>query len=203
MEFYKGYESSTHQPLIRAVLEAYKPDFVLELGVGDFSTPLLSKVENYMGIENDHEWIERIKGDYVLSIYHHAVDFGIGTQFRQLSEYKKEELKLFYRSIVVPLSGIKLLFVDNWTGCRTIAINELRNKFDLIIFHDCQPEGVFVYNYDLIDTDGFEICFLKSPISWTALMYKEERELNIDPFIAEYVKEWPDASPMKLTKRYL
>ena len=34
------YEWSTHQPLIRAVMEQYKPTFVLELGCGDNSTPI-------------------------------------------------------------------------------------------------------------------------------------------------------------------
>ncbi len=28
-------------------------------------------------------------------------------------------------------------------------------KFDLIIYHDSQPEGVVFYSYDLINSEGF------------------------------------------------
>jgi hypothetical protein len=84
-----------------------------------------------------------------------------------------------------------------------VAINTLKDKFDLIIFHDCQPEGLIMYSYDQVKTNGFKMKFLKSPTSWTALMYKEERELNIQKYIDEYLKDWPEAEPMTLTNEYL
>lgn len=203
MEFYEGYESSTHQPLLRAALDAYNPKFVLELGIGDYSTPFLSEVP-YLGIENNLEWIGRIKkGFSKLGIIHHPVDFQIGTRFVELSEDVKQGLRIYYNNIYIPRQRPNLLFVDNWTACRAIAINTLRKKFDLIIFHDCQPEGLIMYSYDLVQTTGFKMMFLKSPTSWTALMYKEAKELNIQKYIDEYLKEWPDCDWMKLTNEYL
>lgn len=202
MEFYEGYESSTHQPLLKAVIKAYKPDFILELGVGDFSTPILSGVKNYLGIENNKDWIDRIKKDYDINIYYHKVDFGIATRLEEIGDKTKNSLVEFYNKIIVPKYGTKLLFVDNWTACRTIAINTLCDKFDLIIFHDCQPEGILMYSYNEIESPDFEMMFLKSPTSWTALMYRIKKELNIQPFIDEYLQQWPDAFPMKLTEIY-
>jgi len=201
MEFYKGYESSTHQPLVKAVLEAYSPEFVLELGIGDYSTPLFAST-SYVGIENNIAWINRMRVKFPdLHFIYHKVNFDIADKLESLSDEQKEGLGLFYSSVMVPRPN--LLFVDNYTASRTIAINALKDRFDLIIFHDCQPEGAMVYRYDLIETEGFKMKYLKSPTSWTALMYRVEKDLNIEPYIDEYLKEWPDAAPMILKDRYL
>jgi hypothetical protein len=195
MEFFKGYQSSTHQPLLKAILKAYSPKFILELGIGDFSTPILSGCGAvYMGIENDSEWIERFPG---LNIIYHPVSFNNDTNLRSiLGEFP--QLHDYYSSIVIPPERPNLLFVDNWTACRMVAINALRDKFDLIVYHDCQPRNLGTYNYNGINRAGFNFKYLTSPTSWTGLMYKKAKELDIQPFIDEYIKEWPDASPMNL-----
>jgi len=56
---------ASHRPLVLAVIDVYRPSFVLELGIGDFSTPLFQNKEfDYLGVESDPEWIERIAGKY-------------------------------------------------------------------------------------------------------------------------------------------
>jgi hypothetical protein len=195
IEFYKGYQSSTHQPLLRAVIKAYKPQFILELGIGDYSTPILSGAgAAYLGIENDNEWIKRFPG---LDIIHHPVNFGLSDNLRSVPN-ELIGLHNYYCGISIPSDKPNLLFVDNWTACRMIAINSLSDRFDLIIYHDCQPKNIPTYNYNGINHAGFGVKYLTSPTSWTGLMYREDKELDIQPFIDEYLKEWPEAAPMNL-----
>lgn len=196
IDFYKGYQSSTHQPLLRAVLKAYNPRFVLELGVGDYSTPILSNSGAvYLGVENDKEWIERFPG---LNIIHHSVSFNNETNLRSIPQ-EAWNLSNYYSLISIPPDRPNLLFVDNWTACRMLAINALKDRFDLIIYHDCQPKNTLTYNYNGINHADFSVKYLTSPTSWTALMYREDKELDIQPFIDEYLNEWPEAAPMNLT----
>lgn len=203
MEFYKGYESSTHQPLVKAVLEAYSPEFVLELGIGNYSTPLFAWL-NYCGVDNDEDWIQLMRARSLnIWLIHHKVDFNKGDRPESLSQVQRDSLKSYYNELTILPQRPNLLFVDCYTASRTIAINTLKDRFDLIIFHDCQPEGLMVYGYDKIETKGFGMKFLKSPTAWTALMYRQNKELNIEKYINEYLKEWPEAAPMILTDRYL
>jgi len=51
MKIVEDYGWSTHRPLIQAILDAFSPQFVLELGMGVYSTPIFMdyKPEAYWG----------------------------------------------------------------------------------------------------------------------------------------------------------
>lgn len=195
MNLCTGYEWSTHQPLIRAVLESYKPKFILELGAGEFSTPIfIDEGINFLSVENNKEWIEKLQEEYKIKVLFHDLGIEENIHYNRLTAFQKAEIERFYKSICIPPWRPNLLFVDQYMSCRAISINTLRDKFDLIIYHD--SEEVEVNRYDLIDKRGFEFNTLKTPKTSTTLMSRIDQKLNIDPFIDLYLKEHPDCEFM-------
>jgi len=202
-------EWTTHQPLIKAVMQSYKPKFVLELGMGNFSTPLfLQKDVAYLGVENDLNWIGHLKNNLgpMNTIFH---DLGpgvkLGTHLNEISENIRASIVDFYKNLKYPDLKPNVLFVDQFTSCRTLSINTLGEYFDVIIYHDCQPAGIPCYSYDLINLEGFQIFTLKSDISWTGLMvkkYNNDFSKVIKLFIQEYKKNNPDITYMEFTRSH-
>jgi hypothetical protein len=171
-------DSMTHQPLIKGVLKLYSPLFILELGIGDYSTPIFQESGvKYQGVDNSKEWINKFSGDL---IFHDLQDILIGTRINEITDDQKESIKQYYRDIIIPDLNPNFLFVDNYASCRMLAINNLRDRFDLIIYHDCEPEGIDWYDYDLINTEGFNSYFLKSDFTWTGLMVRKEIDKGIE-----------------------
>jgi hypothetical protein len=192
---FQGYEASTHIPILRGVVKEYNPLFVLELGIGIHSTPHLVH-SNYLGIENDLAWIERVKKLYPdMNVIHHPTDLKIGTNLKEITPQKEEEIAEYYKRLNIPDLHPNFLFVDNYVAFRTLAINELSDKFDLIAYHDCQAEGVEQYQYYRLKKEGFNSYYLKSPTSWTCLMVRSEIDKGrIDLPIAEYLRDWKDCA---------
>jgi hypothetical protein len=178
---------ASHKPLTKSIMEFYKPKFVLELGVGNFSTPELLKENDYLGIENDIKWIDTIKNKYKnINILHHDLgnDVQISTKYQSLSQNQINEFVKFYNDIHIPNVEPKLLFVDQFTCVRTLSLNALGNKFDIIIYHDSEPSGIKWYNYDLINLKDFKKYHLKTDIVWTTLLIK-----NLDPKIIDVINK--------------
>lgn len=200
-------EWTTHQPLIQSVMEVYKPRFILELGMGNFSTPFfINKGAQYLGVENDEKWIDHLKNNLgnMDTIFH---DLGpnvkLGTHLYEINDEQKTSIINFYKSLKYPDLKPNVLFVDQFTCCRTLSINTLGNDFDVIMYHDCQPAGIPWYSYNLINLDGFQIFTLKSDISWTRLMVKhyDDSFTNVvQSFIQIYKKNNPDIKYMEFTK---
>jgi len=46
----------------------------------------------------------------------------------------------------------------------------LKSKFDLIIFHDCEPNSI--NHYEAVEKTGFTEYYLKTPMNWTALLVR-------------------------------
>ena len=195
MNIGKEWIWASHQPLIKGVLELYDPKFVLELGIGENSTPLFHG-RGYLGIENNEEWIKEIHKKYYMQIIHHDLD----KQTISLEQY--------YKEIIIPNESPRLLFVDNYESCRMIAINTLRDKFDFIIFHDCEPEpGARINRYNMINSEGFNVYFLKTSANWTGLMIRNDKGFDellkaVNPYIKEFKKDHPEVKTMYLDNHY-
>jgi hypothetical protein len=206
------YEWSTHQPLIRAAMELYKPAFVLELGLGVHSTPIFLEYETtLLSIENDKEWLNHIKEKYVGidTLFHDLGGLKLGTHLYEISEKQKSEITNYYIGLKFPELKPNLLFVDQFTSCRTLSINALKNKFDFIIYHDCQPAGIPWYSYNLINKSGFNSYYLKTPTSWTELMVDEKKDKGFDllneiiiPHTNDYKDKNSDCKFMRLEAKY-
>ena len=211
MDINSNYAYATHQPLIRAAIECYAPKFALELGTGDYSTPVFTEYDlQLLSIENDGEWIEYVKSKYGLAdiLYRNLGDIKIGTELGEFTDIQKAEIINFYDTLEIPELKPNLLFVDQFTSCRALSVNSLKEKFDLIIYHDCESAGFAHFSYDHIKDDGFNKYFLKSPLSWTCLMISKDKDKGyeelsnkIQPYISEFKMEY-SLGYMELTNKY-
>jgi hypothetical protein len=184
MRIENNWDWKTHQPLIRAAMELYKPKFVLELGIGIHSTPVFLEYKTkWQGIENDKEWMDLIKEKYNVPVTFHDLgsEVNIATYLRDLPKTKQEEIYYYYQNLKLPKLKPNLLFVDQFTCNRTLSINALSNRFNLIIYHDCNPEWYEKeYEYNLIGYEGFNNYFLKTNITWTGIMINKEVDKGFD-----------------------
>lgn len=205
-----NYEWATHQPLLKAVLKLYKPEFALELGAGFHSTLALKEAGiNYLSIDDDKEWAGYMVDAYKTNVVWH--DTGMKNSnmpFTDLKIGEIEKLADYYKAIPIEVKK-NILFVDHFTCGRIIAINTLKSKFDAIIFHDCQPEGQKAFSYDLIDYKGWNDYYLKSISSWTCFMVKQTKDKGfsqlreiIQPFLFEFKMKYPEIPYMELTDQY-
>jgi hypothetical protein len=155
MELFDETATASHQPVIRNTLVKYYPLFVLELGIGLYSTPLFRGKE-YIGIENNIEWIRVMRDKYpdMRFIHHDVGDMKSSDYMRNLSPEQMSEFRNYYCEVIIPDIRPNLLFVDHYAALRTISINALKDRFDLIIYHDSEHP---YYCYDEIDTRGFTV----------------------------------------------
>lgn len=192
-----NYPWSTHQPLIKLLLKVFNPKFILELGMGHYSTPLFQAHDcEKMFIENDPNWIKEmnIKGNVVL----HEITVPILIPAYDILPEQRQAIIDYYITLRDSISRTEcsLLFVDNYSCCRALAINILYPVFDLIIYHDCEPQCIERYNYyfdeklladfnhyNLITSATWAGCFVKKTLNNDSLF--EE----IKPIIADYEKE--------------
>lgn len=218
MELAQDYSWSTHQPLLYSLLECFEPEFVLELGVGLYSTPIFSNDQNIkklISVENDKEWYEHIlkninfKSNHEL-FWHDLKELNKYMFLKDLNESQIKRLKENYEDIYNTTCdsnyNLKLLFVDNFTCCRTIAINTLYKYFDIIVYHDA--EGVDWYDYDKFDEDlilKYHRYILQSERSWTGCFIKNDLKNlkyvseNIKQYIQKYcIENNSDISKMRL-----
>jgi len=198
----QNYAWSTHQPFIRAIMELYKPKYVLELGIGNYSTPVFLEYSTILkSIENDSDWINEIKSKYPeIDVTHHDAGVSQSEPLRRVSQPILNNIRRYYDSLEVPEISPKLLFVDQFSACRTISINALANKFDFVIFHDTHARD---YRYDKITVKGFKRFELVTDKNSTGILIKDEIDISkfkaaVNKQIKRYKKENPECKKMKL-----
>lgn len=188
------YAWSTHQPLIKAVLKSYNPAFILELGIGNYSTPFFMAHEGEkMFIENDKVWIDKMG---INAICHEIPITSQDVPVHNVSPEVKQSIIDYYQYLKGKLllkTHPSLLFVDNYSCCRALAINILYPVFDIIIYHDSEPQSIHRNNYYFTESiiQGFDHYDLQTPRTWASVFIRKElkKDMNIQPFIEEYEKE--------------
>ena len=203
------YEWSTHGPLLKTIIEVLNPKLIVELGTGLYSSPIFlsSSAEKLFFIDNDQEWLNHVKENNnfdsrCVSIFHDlGEDIKIYTFLRELPQEEKNKIINYYTDLSATIekesSTPKMLFVDHFTCARTLAINTLFDKFDIIGFHDCQPDGIKFYEYYFNENlhKNYNLFFLTSLTSWTGCFIKKSFNIestlktNIIPFVKDYCKE--------------
>jgi hypothetical protein len=197
-----GYEWVTHEPLIRAVMDLYKPKFILELGIGDNSTPVLLEYGiDYLGVDSDLDWFNYMKDKYNADFLFHYSETTVWMKYNDLTDKQKDDIVTFYKKIPIPEISPKLLFIDQYAACRVLSINALRENFDLIIFHD--SENPKLNRWDLINKTGFTFYDLKTSGASTALMVKNDKGFEalynaINNYIVRFLKDHKDCTLMQL-----
>jgi len=209
MKIDKDYSWSTHIPLLNAILDVFNPQLILELGMGLYSTKLFLDYnpKRLICIEQDKKWMNYIKDMYAINdsdvaMHYMHDDIKIGTFLRQLTAEQKEEISRYYRLVgrVTTSNSLtpRLLFVDNYTCCRTIAINALYEHFDVIVYHDCEPNAaIYCYEYKFDENllINYNHYILRTPRSWTGCFVRREfnnyseLESDIEPYIEQYCIE--------------
>ena len=209
MEIDNDYAWSTSKPLLASLVEVAEPAFILELGMGMHSTPLFinSGCDDIIFIDSDKEWLEYIKSNNVFSSGHEILFHDLGHPkmksvfFKQLTRDQKLEIKNYYKElsnrIANNINTPKMLFVDNATCCRTLAINTLYKEFDVIIYHDCEPKGIIWYEYYFEKNlkKEYKNYVLKTPKSWTGCFINCKLDIcmsledNIKKHVLTYSKE--------------
>jgi hypothetical protein len=190
-----NYAWSTHQPLLQGLMEVLCPKYIVELGVGIYSTPIFLKYnfDKYIGIENDSNWLDHILNtvDHDSSrcrFTHHFLNDAVifNTRPNTVTDALKEDIRGYYNELLKEVkedkSSPKMLFVDNFTCCRTIAINTLYNAFDIVAYHDDEPAGTPWYEY-YFDKSIYANCnkfTLVTPSSWTSCFIKKNINFSFD-----------------------
>jgi hypothetical protein len=115
----------THAPFLEYYLNRTKGD-VLELGTGYGSTPIITKMlknsnRNFVSVDNDLEWLEKIKHEYPESDTHTYI----------YTDNWKDTIS----TLVTRKWG--LVFIDQkpWDA-RTLSLYAFRNISDYVIIHD-------------------------------------------------------------------
>lgn len=198
MNIATGYEWATHQPVIRAAMEVYKPQYILELGPGVYSTPVFLEYNLlYDCIENDAAWIIYLNEKYGIDVRHHDLgEISADITFDEMDFKQKKQIIDYYSAIKIPAKHPRLLFVDQYCACRMLSINTLRGEFDVIIYHDSELK---VNRFDKVMSNGFIRYQLSTDRNNTILMTKINRpeiEIMIISFIESFMREYPDCTRM-------
>jgi hypothetical protein len=131
-----GNEYETHRPVLASAIEHLKLNrselFVIEIGIGLGSTgyirSLLREKDSLLSIENNNTWLSKMVGIVPPSEHHQYIDS---------SHSWYHTLKAVSKYIHNINKRVDLLFIDSspWDS-RTIAIDLLGAKSDLIVVHD-------------------------------------------------------------------
>jgi hypothetical protein len=205
-----NYGWSTHKPLLKSLLDIHRPTLILELGIGLHSTKLFTEYNPHflISIENDHEWLSEYCNNNEIRSNHltllHKLNNGLSKKsfLRDLTDIQKKEIEEYYDTVYKLADGLsnwgyynKLLFVDNFTCCRNIAINTLFSKFNIIVYHDSEAPDWYEYDfcdrlmsiyskYSLITKSASTSCFIRKNIDKEA-----DLTINIQDHIDQYCIE--------------
>jgi hypothetical protein len=191
MDIQTSWWWSSHAPLLQASVEVFRPTFILELGSGQFSTPIFDSAGvSVWSIDNDLEWLQKAKSSLspaskVEFVFHDlGPEVQIGTKPFELSDSKRDEIIRYYDDLCrrVPDSKCKFAFVDQFTAARTFSINAMLGLFDVIAYHDCEPAGIpwYEYAFDESKCEQYDLYTFKTPVVWTGLFVK--KSLVFDAF---------------------
>ena len=182
----KQFKWSSHNPVIKSVLTVIEPKFIMELGVGNFSTPLLldSSAEKILHIENDQPWLDHVQTQFNIDsrseFRYHALGANVGKAiaWSRIPEDSQDTYREYYQDLSDEISKIdlapKMLFVDHFTCVRTLAVNCLADEFDVIIYHDAETPEIYEYQNIRSDlSDIFDRYMLQTISSWTGCVVRK------------------------------
>lgn len=204
MKVEKDYSWSTHQPILNMIMTIFKPELVVELGSGEYSTPLLMSYnpKEYICIENGKEWYDHMLNKFDFLNEHNYIYHSVGPSdklYKQLSREEKDSIIEYYTLLSDRIDSYslnpKFIFVDQYTCCRTLSINLLYKNFDIIAYHDCEPAGVLWYEYKFDNNliNNYDTFCLKTPKSWAGCFVHKKysvSENNLKTAIAPFIKEY-------------
>lgn len=122
---------STHLPFLQFIITKFKPKRVIEFGMGNYSTPLLSQYcESMVSIETDKKWFQKMKSE----ASHHK-------QILWSAENVQDYL-------LANDDGYDLAFIDGPVKSRVLCVRNLWDRAELIVCHDSTTN---CYRWDLLE----------------------------------------------------
>ncbi len=111
---------ATHLPLLRFLVEVFRPVRMIEFGMGPYSTPtLLSRGGSVLSIETDSDWMKRSQQDS----RRHTVVLWPTDDVQDMLVHDAN-------------SEFDLAFVDGPVQSRVPCVNRLFGRAQLIVIHD-------------------------------------------------------------------
>jgi len=183
------YRWSSHTPVIYTALELLKPELIVELGMGFFSSPIFFKsdAKKTIHVENTQEWIDLIKDKHKDIIdeskseflYQNIGDVKLQTKYIELNDEQKKSIDVYYKDLLSKVNQLnynsKLMFTDGFTALRRPSIDILTNDFDMTIYHDA--EDTENYDYNNIDEslkEQNDHYLLKTATTYTGFFIKKD-----------------------------
>ena len=185
------YKWSTHQPVISTMMEILKPELIIELGTGRYSSPgLISSTSalKTIHIDNDAEWIRLIQEENSHLIteknefrVHDVLSLGI-TSLKTLPSMLTLEQKTFidqyHNNLAEEIKKMNfkssMIFTDGFAACRKSSVDLLTGVSDSLIFHDAEKPQAYGYdnlNKDLYNTHDEYL--LKTATSYTGFFVRK------------------------------
>jgi hypothetical protein len=119
-------EYSTHLPVLRKVIEVFKPKKIIEHGCGDYSTPLLAQAGELTFTEHDPHWASQVRKSHDLN---------------NAGYFPRDDL------VGLDLTGVDMSFVDGKRQGRAPSIQFcMDNKVPVIVFHDSHLDHHYGYD---------------------------------------------------------
>jgi len=181
----KLYRWSSHQPVLKTVLNYFNPELIVELGIGHFSTPILnnSLAQKIIHIENDEAWLVIVRQENIFSekndFRYHYLGKNVDKKVREneLSKMHREDLISYYAELKKEIQNLsftrKFLFVDNHTCARSLAINILYDIFDVIVYHDAEETELYNYFFQEKISNDYDHYVFQPPSSYTGIFCRK------------------------------
>src|SRR5262245_32832556 len=145
----------SHRPVLQTLFEVYRPRLVLELGVGESSTPFLhARAPVLVSVENNRQWLSRIvsrlpaRPDFHPrhhSVYANATRteaLHCATLERHVDTGVLQGAADDYRALAREFGRFDLVLVDQHSSTRRIALEVLAPHADLLVIHDTEECGL-------------------------------------------------------------
>lgn len=179
----------SHQAVLKAVVETLQPESAVECGCGNYSTPILSKLNYLHTFEHDVTWANRMQKRFPSHNWTvKRIRASNPTRISELPENEFVHICALYADWAKKENSFDLLFVDTFTCCRVPAIACFGLKAKWIISHDHEPPGDEVYQWPMLDpffAPWFKYSHRpegmvagKHQIPWTNLYSREELDLE-------------------------
>jgi hypothetical protein len=206
------YKWSTHQPVNNAMLEVLKPELVIEIGTGRYSSPglITSSALKTIHIDNDPGWIDLVRKENAHIItdknefrIHDIIPLGIASLRvlpSELTPMQKDSIDNYHNELAAEIKAMNykstMIFTDGFASCRKSSVDILTSGVDVLIFHDAEKPAVYGYNNlnkDLYNTHNEYL--LKTALSWTGFFIRkgiitfEDLSMIIDKHVDIYVKD--------------
>lgn len=193
----KDLRWGSHLPLTRAIIASFPITGALELGAGVNSTPVLfNNLKYVVSIEADLSWIEKLRSEKIVvetetkKLVHHSVPSYInrGTVRAEIDPHILQSASAFYASFIN--TNLNFLFVDCYAGFRLQALDDLHERFDVIAYHDAEPQEDKWYSYSSFKASPeYTHVVDRTFLAHTGLIVSKKLQNNMHAFFATYQNE--------------